>query len=302
MAKIVVAGGSGFIGEPLVRRLVARGEDVAVLTRNPAKVRAGRAVQWDPRQQGAWSAEVASADAVINLAGENVGAGRWTAERKRRILGSRVDATRALVNAMRAQPAHARTLVNASAIGYYGLRGDEPVDETAASGEGFLAEVTRRWEELAREAEPLARVVILRFGVVLAREGGALAKLLLPFRLGAGGPIGSGAQWMSWISRDDVIGLIEWAIAHSNVSGTYNATAPGPVTNRDFVRALGRALHRPAVIPTPAFALRLALGADMANEMLLGGQRVLPVRALGDGYEFQHNEIEEALTSAVTYA
>lgn len=298
MAKIVVAGGSGFIGEPLVRHLLSRGDDVAVVTRNPAKVRAGRAVQWDPKAQGAWSAEVASADVVINLAGENVGAGRWSAERKRRILDSRVDATRPLVEAMRGQQRQ-RTLINASAIGYYGLHGDEPLDESAPSGDGFLAEVTRRWEELAREAEPLARVVILRFGVVLARDGGALGKLLLPFRLGAGGPIGSGSQWMSWISRDDVIGLIDWAIDNAQMRGTYNATAPQPVTNRDFARALGRALHRPALIPAPALALRLALGAEMANEMLLGGQRVLPVRTLGEGYVFKHPEVAEALRTAV---
>lgn len=295
MQKIVVAGGSGFIGEPLVRRLLARGDDVAVLTRNPTKVRTGRAVLWNPAAEGSWMDEVASADVVINLAGENVGGGRWTDARKKRIMESRVVATTALVDAMRRQPVKSRTLVNASAIGFYGDRGDESLDERSAPGTGFLTEVTQRWEELARTAEPFARVVILRFGIVLAADGGALAKLLLPFRLGAGGPMGTGRQWMSWIDRDDVLRMIEWVIDRHTARGVYNATAPTPAINRDFAHALGRALHRPALLPTPAFALRLALGSGMANEMLLSGQRVLPVRAMEEGFEFAHAELGEAL-------
>jgi len=164
--------------------------------------------------------------------------------------------------------------ISASAIGFYGDRGDEQLDESAAAGTGFLANVTRRWEELARAAEPFARVVILRLGIVLAANGGALAKLLLPFRLGVGGPMGTGRQWMSWIDREDVLRMIEWSIDHDSARGIYNVTAPNPATNRDFAHALGRALHRPSIMPTPAFALRLALGSEMADEMLLGGQRV----------------------------
>jgi uncharacterized protein (TIGR01777 family) len=299
MKRIVVAGGSGFIGEPLVRRLLARGDDVAVLTRNPAKVHAGRAVVWNPPSEGGWTDEVANADIVINLAGENVGGGRWTDERKKKIMESRVVATNALVSAMSSKPQHSRTFISASATGFYGDRGDEMLDESSAPGSGFLAEVTKRWEELARGAEPLARVVILRFGVVLAKDGGALAKLLLPFRLGAGGPMGSGKQWMPWVHRDDILRMIEWSIDR-DARGIYNVTAPNPARNRDFARTLGRVLHRPALIPTPAFALRLILGAQMADEMLLGGQRVLPKHAAADGFEFAYPDLEAALKHAIS--
>lgn len=299
MKKIVVAGGSGFIGEPLVRRLVARGEDVAVLTRNPSTVHAGRGVLWNPSSEGSWGDLVASADVVINLAGENVGGGRWTDARKKRIIDSRVVATTALVNAMQRRPGTSRTFLSASAIGFYGDRGGEKIDEKAAAGTGFLTDVTKQWEELAHEAERFARVVVIRFGIVLAANGGALAKLLLPFRLGAGGPMGSGNQWMSWIDREDALRMIEWAIDRETTRGVYNATAPNPVTNRDFARTLGHVLHRPAFMPTPGFALRLALGAGMADEMLLSGQRVLPARATEEGFVFAHPELEEALEHAV---
>src|SRR4029077_8304296 len=215
--------GSGFIGEPLVRRLLGRGDDVAVLTRNPANVRAGRALPWNPPSEGDWDREVAGSDVVINLAGENVGGGRWTETRKKRIKESRVAATAALVSAMALEPGRPRTLINASAIGFYGDGGDEVLDEYSSPGTGFLPEVTKRWEELAGTAQPFARVVILRLGVVLAANGGALAKLLLPFRLGAGGPMGSGRQWMSWVDREDVLRMIEWSIDHDNVRGIYNA-------------------------------------------------------------------------------
>src|SRR4051812_31143513 len=214
MKKIVVAGGSGFIGEPLVRRLIARGDEVAVLTRNPSSVQAGRALLWNPPSEGSWAEEVAGADIVINLAGENVGEGRWTETRKARLMQSRVAAATALVSAMETDRSKARTLISASAIGIYGDRGDDAIDESSAAGTGFLADVTQRWEALARTAEPMARVVILRFGIVLAANGGALAKLLLPFRLGAGGPMGNGRQWMSWIDREDALRMIEWAIDH----------------------------------------------------------------------------------------
>jgi uncharacterized protein (TIGR01777 family) len=300
MKRIVVAGGSGFIGEPLVRRLLARGDDVAVLTRNPSKVVAGRAVVWNPPTQSSWSDGVANADVVINLAGENVGGGRWTDARKKRIMDSRVAATSALVEAMARKPAQTRTFISASATGFYGDRGDESLDEDSRAGSGFLAEVTKKWEELARAAEPFARVVILRFGVVLANDGGALAKLLLPFRLGAGGPMGSGQQWMPWIDRDDILRIIEWSIDREATRGTYNATAPNAARNRDFARTLGRVLHRPAFLPTPVIALRLALGSEMANEMLLGGQRVVAKHAIDEGFEFAYPDLELALKHAVS--
>jgi uncharacterized protein (TIGR01777 family) len=300
MKKIVVAGGSGFIGEPLVRRLLARGDEVAVLTRNPSSVHAGRALSWNPPSEGSWMEDVAGADVVINLAGENVGGGRWTEARKKRVMESRVAATSALVSAMARNPTNARTLISASAIGFYGDRGDELIDESSTAGTGFLTEVTRRWEELARGAEPFARVVILRFGIVLAANGGALSKLLLPFRLGAGGPMGSGRQWMSWIDREDALRMIEWAIDQDAARGVYNATAPNPVTNRDLAQILGSVLHRPSILPTPAFALRLALGAEMANEMLLSGARVLPKRATEEGFEFAYPQLDEALKHAIS--
>jgi uncharacterized protein (TIGR01777 family) len=292
--KIVVAGGSGFLGEPLVKRLLARGDDVAVLTRNAAHVRAGRAVQWDAQSQGAWSDEAAAADVVINLAGENIGEGRWTDERKKRMIDSRVNATQAIVEALRRDSARPRTMINASAVGIYGNRGDELLDESSARGAGFLADLVERWEAAAREAESLARLVLLRFGVVLDPEGGALKKMALPFKLGAGGPVGNGSQWMSWIDRDDAVRFIEWAIDRDAVRGVYNATSPQPVRNRDFARALGRALHRPALIPTPAFALKLAFG-QMAEEVLIAGQRVVPRRAEAEGFAFERPALDAAL-------
>lgn len=296
--KIIVAGGSGFLGEPLVKRLLARGDEVAVLTRNATHIRAGRALEWDASSQGPWSDEVASADAILNLAGENIGEGRWTAERKKRMVASRVDATGAIVEALRGDPERPRTMINASAVGFYGNRGDELLDESSARGEGFLAELVERWEAAAREAESLARLVVLRFGVVLGVEGGALKKMLLPFKLGAGGPIGSGTQWMSWIDREDALRIVEWTIAHDSARGIYNATSPQPVRNRDFARALGRVLHRPALLPTPAFALRVAFG-EMAEEVLLAGQRAVPRRAEAEGFAFDRPALDAALAHQI---
>ncbi|HVR38175.1 MAG TPA: TIGR01777 family oxidoreductase [Thermoanaerobaculia bacterium] len=293
--KIAIAGGSGFIGEPLTRRLVARGDDVAVLSRNPAKVEAGRGLAWDPtKPDGAWADEVANADAVINLAGENIGDRRWTEERKRRMIASRLDSTSALVAAMRCNPSKKRTIISASAVGYYGNRGDETLDEHSSRGEGFLAELVEQWESAAREAEPLGRLVIPRFGVVLARDGGALKKMWLPFKLGVGGPIGNGKQWMAWIDRDDAIRAVEWALDNENVRGVYNVTAPEPVRARDFARTLGRVMHRPALIPVPAFALRIAFG-QMADEALLAGQRAIPSHAIAEGFAFTYPTIEASL-------
>lgn len=292
--KIVIAGGTGFIGEPLARRLAAT-NDVAVLSRNPEHVAAGRGVKWDPSSgSGAWRDDVAAADVVINLAGENVGEGRWSAERKRRILESRLSATSALVGAMRTQPSKTRTFISASAVGYYGPRDEEVLDESGTSGGGFLAEVVRKWEEAAMKGEDVSRLVILRFGVVLDREGGALAKMLLPFRLGLGGPLGSGKQWMAWITREDALRIIEWAIVTGAARGIYNATSPEPLRNRDFTRALGRALHRPAFMPVPAFGLRLLFG-EMADETLLAGQRAVPARSQREGFVFADPELPAAL-------
>jgi len=292
--RIVIAGGSGFIGGPLVQRLIARGDEVAVLSRSPAKVHAGRGVAWDGRTQGPWSEEVASADAIVNLAGENIGEGRWTDERKRKLVASRIDATNAVVQALRNAPLRERVLVNASAVGYYGVRGDEELDETASRGGGFLAELVEKWEAAACEVESFARLVLPRFGVALGPDGGALKKMLLPFKLGVGGPLGSGEQWMSWIDREDALRFVEWAIENQSARGVYNATSPEPVRNRDFTRPLARALHRPAFLRAPAFALRVAFG-EMATEMLLGGQRVIPRRAEREGFRFDHPTLDASL-------
>ena len=286
--KIVVSGGSGFIGVPLLERLVGRGHEVIVLSRN-----ASHGLEWHPPSPGAWSAVVGSADAVINLAGENIGNGRWNEARKQRLVSSRLDSTRGLVEAMQNNLSRHRIFISASATGYYGLLGDEAVDESAPRGSGFLAELSEKWEAAARAANPFARVVILRFGVVLDRRGGALSKMLLPFRLGAGGPIGNGKQWMSWVDREDLLRAIEWAIDRDEARGIYNVTSPNPVRNRDFARALGRALHRPALLPTPALPLRMLFG-DMADEALLGGQRVLPTRITSEGFSFQYPTIEQS--------
>ena len=287
--KIAVSGGSGFIGTHLGPRLLQRGDDVLVLSRNPQNVRAGRGIPWSSID------EVAGAEVIINLAGENVGAGRWAASRKRRILDSRLKSTHALVDAMRSAPQKQRTFISGSAVGYYGVRGDEIVDESSPGGSGFLADVTRQWEAEAHRADGVARLVIFRFGVVLSGDGGALKKMLLPFRLGIGGPIGNGQQWMSWVDLEDVIRAIEWAIDHRDVRHTYNITAPEPVRNRDFARALGRAIHRPSIMPVPAFALRLLLGAEMADEVLLGGQRVVPARATSEGFVFKNATLDASL-------
>jgi uncharacterized protein (TIGR01777 family) len=291
--KIAIAGGSGFIGAELTRQLLQHGHEVSVLTRNPASVRAGRAVEWNAKSQGEWSPVVAGADVVVNLAGENIGAGRWTEARKQRLIGSRLNATRALIETMRGEPARQRAFISASAVGYYGLRGDEELDETSPRGSGFLAELSQQWEREAREAEPLSRLIILRLGVVM-EEGGALAKMMLPFKLGVGGRVGSGEQWMSWVDREDVIRLVEWVIAKSDARGVYNGTSPNPVRNREFARALGRALHRPAMFPAPSFMLRLLFG-QMADEVLLGGQRVVPVRAVREGFTFRQPSIDATL-------
>jgi uncharacterized protein (TIGR01777 family) len=298
--KVTIAGGSGFIGEAVVRDLVSQGHDVAVLTRNPQKAGAGRPLVWDAKTQGAWSKEVAAADVVINLAGENIGE-RWTDERKVRLIESRVGATRALVTAIATEPQRQRTFINASAIGFYGPRGDETLDESATRGEGFLADLAARWEEEARAADKLARLVILRFGVVLGHEGGALAKMLLPFKLGVGGRIGSGRQWLSWVAREDVVRAISWAITNDGARGVFNVTAPNPVTNADFTRALGRALHRPTFFPIPSAGMKVLFG-QMADETLLSGQRVIPSRLIEGGFRFVHDTVESALQRALARA
>jgi len=291
--KVVVTGGTGFLGGALVEALRRDSHRVTVLTRGAAS-KPGE-VQWQPRlPPGAWARSVEGADAVINLAGESIADGRWTQARKRTILASRVDATRAIVAAIRAAGSAPATLLSGSAIGYYGTPGDAPLDESAPAGADFLAKVCREWEHEAIDAGATARVVLLRTGLVLARDGGALQQLAMPFHFCVGGALGSGRQVMSWIHRDDWIAMVRWALTDRSVSGPLNLTAPQPVTNREMATTLGRVLHRPSFMPTPAFTLRLLLG-EMADAMILNGQRVLPRVAQRGGFTFRYESLEPAL-------
>jgi uncharacterized protein len=299
--RVSLTGGTGRIGRRLVRALLDRGDEVTVLTRDPARARETlpgvQAVEWDPPAGPAPADALAGRDGVLHLAGEDV-AQRWTAEAKQRIRESREVGTRNLVAGLRAAEPRPRALVASSAVGYYGARGDELVDESAAPGNDFLAQVCVAWErEAAQAAELGLRVAHVRTGVVLDREGGALARMLPFFRMGAGGPVAGGRQYLAWVHRDDIAGILLAALDGEEWSGPVNATAPEPATNRDFSRALGRALHRPAVAPVPGFAVR-ALYGDMA-EIVTTGQRAIPTRALALGYRFRHPELDEALRSAL---
>jgi uncharacterized protein len=293
--KVVVSGGTGFLGGRLVHALRADGHQVVVLTRRPART-AGE-VQWAPGSAvGGWATAFEGVGAVVNLAGEPIAEGRWTAARKQTILASRVEATRGVVAAMRAAGARGATLLSGSAVGYYGTHRDDTLDESSPPGHDFLATVCREWEAEALDASSDARVVLLRTGFVVARDGGALPRLALPFHFFAGGPLGSGRQVMSWIHRDDWVAMVRWALASAAVRGPLNLTAPSPATNREMAAAVGRALHRPAFMPAPAFALRLVLG-EMADALILNGQRVLPRVALDGGFTFEYASLDQALAA-----
>jgi uncharacterized protein len=289
--KVLITGASGLIGSALGTRLAAAGHDVVRLTRSAP--RDPDVFRWDPTGGQIDAAAFDGVDAVVNLAGETV-AGRWTEAKKRRIRDSRVLGTRLLAETAAAHDPRPRTFVSASAIGYYGDRGDEPVAEGSPSGSGFLAGVVRDWEAAAEPArEAGIRVVNPRFAIVQSAAGGALRAQLPLFRLGLGGRVGSGRQYVSWVAIDDVAGAIEFALGNERLSGPANVSAPQPVTNAEYARTLGRVLGRPAVLPAPAPAVRLVLG-EFAGE-LLGGQRVRSDRLLEEGFEFQHPELEGAL-------
>ena len=290
--KTVIAGGTGFLGSGLATSFRADGHDVVLLTRRPRKP---GDVAWDPLSPaGDWTSTIDGADAVINLAGESLDAGRWTAARKAAILESRVAATRAIVAAMAKARRPPAVLVNASAIGVYGSHGSAALTERSPPGSGFLASVCVAWEAQALEAAGMTRVVLLRTGLVLDRNGGALPRLVLPFRLFVGGRAGSGDQYWSWIHRNDWMRIVRWAIDTPDITGPLNLTAPHPVTNTKFAQTLGRVLHRPALAPAPAFAMRLLLG-EMADALILNGQRVLPAKATLHGFEFRYPDLESAL-------
>ncbi|MDK2744295.1 MAG: TIGR01777 family protein [Nitrospira sp.] len=301
--NIVVAGATGFIGRALCTTLLHAGHRVSILTRNAGQVfnQPGMSVNqvpWNARDTGLWEKALEGADAVINLAGAPIAEARWTDARKRLITDSRVLTTRLLVRALSQRSARPATFISASGIGYYGATDDRCLDEGAARGPGFLADLCLAWEaEALRAAEFGTRVVLLRTGMVLERDGGALPKMLLPFRLFAGGPIMPGSQWVSWIHRRDHIGLIQWALSTATLSGPLNAVAPEPVTMNTFCEVLGRVLHRPSWLPVPGIALNILLGE--LGSLMTTGQRVIPAKAIAGGYAFQYPTLEPALSAVL---
>jgi uncharacterized protein (TIGR01777 family) len=298
--NVLIAGGSGFLGKALATRLLEAGHTVSILSRNPSATRQSfpdrvAVEQWDARTVGSWIRLVEGADAVVNLTGESIGAKRWTQTQKERILSSRIDSTRAIVEALRQASRRPRVLVNQSAVGYYGNVPFVPVEEDHPPGNDFLAHVAVQWETEARKATDLGvRVVIPRTGVVLSAQGGALPRLLPPFRFFIGGPLGSGSQWFPWIHLDDEIGAMMFVVEKETIEGAVNFAAPGSVTMKEFCAALGKVLHRPSWAPVPGFVLKLILG-EMAGPLLLQGQRVVPRKLLDAGYAFRFPTVYEAL-------
>jgi uncharacterized protein (TIGR01777 family) len=296
--RALVTGATGFVG----RRLLAMLDDPIVLSRDAERAKKSlggnvRTMAWDPNKEPAPLAAFEQVDTIFHLAGDPVADGRWNDEKRRRIRDSRTIGTANLVRGIAASGAKPTTLVSASAIGYYGSRGDEILDESATAGDDFLAKVCVEWEREAVHAESLGvRTSMARIGIVLGR-GGALQKMLLPFKLGLGGRLGAGRQWMSWVHVDDVVGMMLHAAGDSMMRGPFNAVGPAPVTNRDFTKALGRTVHRPTIFPVPPFMLKLAIG-DFA-EVLLASQRCVPTRMQAAGYRFKYSTVDDALVASV---
>ena len=299
--SIIIAGGSGFLGSALARALAGDGHDLTILTRQSSAVSPPQPrttfVSWTPDgTAGPWARTLEGATAVINLAGESIAAKRWSAAQKQKLRDSRLMATRSLTAAIRQAARPPRAFISGSAVGYYGDRGEETLSEASPPGFDFLARLATEWEAAANDVAPLTRVALVRTGIVLDRTGGALPKMLPPFRMFVGGPLGSGTQYMPWIHKDDWVRLVSWIVSTDGARGAVNATSPSPVTNAEFSKALGRVLKRPSMLPAPAFALRIALG-EMADALLLSGQRALPVRATDLGFSFRYSNIDEALAS-----
>ena len=292
--RIAITGASGLIGARLALFLRSNGHRVDAMVRSADRVK-GTNILWNPQDGRVDLQALGGIDAVVHLAGENIAAGRWTEERKRRVLDSRVQGTKTIANAMASLDRLPSVLVVASAVGFYGARGDEPLTEDSLPGEGYLSEVCQAWEQAARPAEDAGiRVVNLRIGIVLSGSGGALATMLPAFKLGAGGVLGSGKQYMSWIALDDVVRLAHHVLVNADARGAVNATAPHPVTNRTFTKVLGKVIRRPTIVPVPSLAIKAMFG-EMGDTLLLQGSRVLPKRAETLGFEFRHPELEGAL-------
>lgn len=294
--KILITGSTGLVGSALVARLNGEGHDILRLTRTPTTA-GGTIILWDPHADEVMNhGQMQHLDAVVHLAGETL-AGRWTPQRKAAIRNSRVQGTALIARTIAAEIPPPAVFISASAVGYYGDRGDEELDEQSGLGTGFLPGVCRDWEDATQAARDAGiRTVCLRLGFVLSADGGGLPRMVTPFRWGLGGPVGRGTQWMSWVSLVDVVGAIRFIMEHDAVSGPVNLVAPNPVTNAEFAKALGRALHRPAILPLPACAARLLMG-EMADDLLLASERVIPRALLAHGFTFQHAELADALSA-----
>jgi hypothetical protein len=295
---ILVTGSTGFVGTALVAALAREGHTVCRLVRSDTKSTRGTVgtfdVPWDP-ETGTLGGAAVGAEAVVNLGGASIVGGRWTNARKRLLRTSRVDATRSLVTALGKMNAKPAVLVSASAVGFYGNRGDETLTEESAPGNSFLADLAKDWEAEALRAEEFGtRVVLARFGIILATEGGALPEMMQPFKFGVGGRIGDGKQWMSWVTLEEVVAILRLALIKSDLRGPMNIVAPEPARNAEFVKELAQAMHRPAIFPAPAFALRLAMG-EMADALLLSSQRVVPQKLTAAGYSFASRNLRDAL-------
>jgi uncharacterized protein len=302
---VIISGATGFIGTMLVQKLVEKNYAVVVLSRNPKKAVAFRnsgvdVVAWDGKSAQGWGSHADGAYGIINLAGENIAAGRWTQKRKQAILESRLAAGRAITEAVEKAAQKPRAVIQASGVGYYGNRGDEVLDETSSAGSGFLSDVSLQWEKSTELVEALGvRRAIIRTGIVLGRNGGFLSRVLLPFRLFMGGYMGNGRQWLSWVHMADEVGAICFLLEKEDARGAFNLSSPHPLTAKDFFHELGRALGRPSWLPVPGLALHLALG-EMADELILSGQRALPRKLLQAGYDFQFSAAREALLNILS--
>ena len=297
--RVLITGATGLVGTALAESLKRDGHDVCRLLRKKSdeqETKHGCDVEWDPKS-GTFGSAADNSDAVVNLAGAPIADGRWTDDRKEVLRNSRIATTRGLVAAMEKTSPRPKVLVSASAIGYYGDRGDEILTEASGPRAGFLSRLAEEWEAEALKARSLgSRVVLARFGIILAREGGALPPIMIPFKIGAGGKLGSGTQWMSWIALEDVVRILRFVIEDEAIPGAVNVVAPQPVTNLQFTEILAKAMHRPKLFAAPGFALRTVLG-EMADEMLLASQRVVPEALQKNGYQFVHSDLRSALAA-----